>query len=69
MELSLGIGTVLFILFMFALSLAMFALHIYGAVLGFRKKWYIGLAALVFGGFGLVLGIAKVFFKKDLIKL
>jgi len=65
----LGIGSVLFILSMALLSLVMFALHIYGAILGFRKKWYIGLAALVFSGFGLVLGISKVFFKKDLIKV
>jgi len=58
-----------FVLGMLALALGLFALHIYGAVLGFRKKWYIGLLALVFGAFGIVIGGAKLFFKKDIIKV
>jgi hypothetical protein len=42
-------------------------LYIYGVVLGFRKKWYMGLAALMFSPFGVTLGIAKYFFKTDLL--
>ena len=68
MAMDVTLGTVLFILTMMALSLGLFALHIYGAILGFRKKWYIGFLALFFGGFGIFLAIGKVFFKKDLLK-
>jgi hypothetical protein len=61
-------GMILFVLAMVVLAMGLFVLHIYGAVLGFRKKWYIGLLALVFGQFGLILGAAKFFFKTDLLK-
>ena len=64
----MALGSALFVLFMVVLSIALFALHIYGAILGFRVKWYIGLLALLFGGFGILLGIAKFIFKKDLLK-
>jgi hypothetical protein len=51
-----------------ALSVALFALKIYGAVLAFRKKWYFGLMALVVPFFGEIVGGAKLLFKKDLLK-
>jgi hypothetical protein len=42
--------------------------HIHGIILSFKKKWYIGLAALTIPWFALIISIAKVFFKKDLLK-
>ena len=44
------------------------ALKIYGAYQAFKKKWYFGVAALLVPGFGLVVGCAKFFFKKDILK-
>jgi hypothetical protein len=49
------------------LVLGYIALTVYGAILAFRKKWYIGLATLVVPFFATVLGISKFFFKKDLL--
>lgn len=46
---------------------AIVAVQIYGVILGFQKKWYIGLAALVFNPFAFVLGVAKLC-GKDLLK-
>jgi hypothetical protein len=64
-----NMATGLFFLAMIALSIGLFGLHLYGAYLGFQKKWYIGLAALLVGGFGVIIGAAKLFFNKDLIKV
>jgi hypothetical protein len=43
------------------------ALEIYGMYICFCKKWYLGAVALLVPGFALVIGAAKVFFKKDLL--
>ncbi len=53
---------------MAAITLALFAMKIYGAVLGFRKKWYFGLMALTIPFFAEILVIAKVIFKKDILE-
>jgi len=43
------------------------ALEIYGIYICFLKKWYLGAVALLVPGFALVIGAAKLFFKKDLL--
>lgn len=43
-------------------------LHIYGIVHCFKKKWYLGAAALLIPGFAWVIAIAKLVFKKDLLE-
>jgi hypothetical protein len=43
------------------------ALNIYGLILCFKKKWYVGLAGLVFPLFALLVGISQAIFKKDLL--
>ena len=63
----MGITTLLVLAVFAALWLSSAALHIYGIVLSFQKKWYIGLASLVVPLFALVIGVAKFFFKKDLL--
>lgn len=60
--------SLLFFMFCMGLSLALLALHIYGAYLCFCKKWYIGLAALVFGWFGIIVGAARYFWGKDILR-
>lgn len=60
-------GQLLFVLLILASCLAIFCVQIYGTYVSFCKKWYIGLAALVFPGFAVVVGAAKLF-KKDLLK-
>jgi hypothetical protein len=60
--------SILFILFLFLSCICSVAFQIYGTVVCFRKKWYMGLAALAVPGFSLVIGVAKLFFKKDLLK-
>ncbi len=57
----------------FIMALALYLIvstgfHIHGIILSFKKKWYIGLAALTIPWFALIISIAKVFFKKDLLK-
>jgi hypothetical protein len=54
-------------LFIFALWFAGVALEIYGIYLCFLKKWYLGAVGLIVPGFALVIGAAKLFFKKDLL--
>lgn len=56
-----------FLLSLFMAYLIVVALQIYGIYLSFRKKWYIGVAALAVPGFGLVVGTLKFFFKKDIL--
>jgi hypothetical protein len=58
---------VLFTMLSIFLVVASFILQAYGTVLCFKKKWYMGLAALAVPGFALVVGAAKAFFKKDLL--
>lgn len=41
---------------------------IHGVVLCFRKKWYLGVAALMVPFFAEIVSVAKVVFKKDLLK-
>lgn len=48
-------------------GLALLALKVYGIVLAFRAKWYIGAVALFVPLFAEVLAIAKLAFKKDLL--
>lgn len=51
------------------LILCIFSLicQIYGIVLGFKKKWYVGLAAIVVPMFAIAVGGAKLLGKKDLL--
>lgn len=49
-------------------SILIFALHIYGIVLSFTKKWYFGVIALLVPWFAVIVGGAKYFAKKDLLK-
>lgn len=51
----------------FALVMASIVAQVYGVVLSFRKKWYVGLAALAVPAFALVVGGAKLL-GKDLLK-
>lgn len=43
-------------------------LHIHGIVISFQKKWYLGLAAILVPGFATIVSIAKLVFKKDILK-
>lgn len=54
----------------FALSTSLFILylHIYGIVLGFKRRWYFGVVALMVPWFAVIVAGAKFFFKKDLLK-
>jgi hypothetical protein len=58
----------LLFLIIIALWLTLAGLSVYGMILSFKKKWYIGLAAIVVPLFAFVIGTAKVVFKKDLLK-
>lgn len=58
----------LLMIFMGILQVLLTGLYIYGIYLAFNKKWYLGVLALIFSGFGVVLGGAKLFFKEDLLK-
>lgn len=51
-----------------ATLVGLFCLNLYGYYLCFAKKWYIGAVALFIPGFALIIGIAKLVFKKDLLK-
>jgi len=44
-----------------------FSLGLYGITIAFKKKWYLGLAAIIIPGFALTLGVFKFFFKRDLL--
>lgn len=61
------IGAILFSIAVILFALGLAAIQIYGVVLGFRKAWYVGLAALVFQPFAFVVGAAKLL-GKDLLK-
>ena len=39
-----------------------------GIYQSFKKAWYLGITALLVPGFATVLGLAKLLFKKDLLK-
>lgn len=54
--------------FMVVVSLVLFGLKIYGAVLGFRKKWHFGLMALVVPFFAEILVVSKHVFGKDILE-
>lgn len=49
------------------LSLAVMALKVYGIVLCFKAKWYIGVVAILVPFFAEIIAIAKLAFKKDLL--
>lgn len=51
-----------------AVSAGLFCLSLYGAYLGFKKKWYIGVIALVFSIVGIFIGGAKFFFNKNVLQ-
>lgn len=57
----------LFLLTVLSFWVALAGLSVYGIILSFNKKWYIGAVALFLPLFGLVIGTAKVVFKKDLL--
>jgi uncharacterized membrane protein YjjP (DUF1212 family) len=57
----------LFAAFLFLVWLAGITLQIYGIYVCFLKKWYFGAVALFVPGFALIVGAAKLFFKKDLL--
>jgi len=44
------------------------SIKLYGAFLGFQKKWYLGLIALFVPFFGLAVGFSKLVLKKDILK-
>ena len=48
--------------------LGILSIELYGAFLCLRKKWYLGLVALCFPSFALIIGGAKIFFKVELLK-
>jgi hypothetical protein len=56
------------IILLSGLLLFLLYVRLYGIYLSFKKKWYIGTAALVVPFFADVVGIAKILFKKDLLK-
>lgn len=60
-------GALLFGAFLFLVWLSGLALQIYGTYVCFVKKWYFGAVALFVPGFALIIGAAKLFFKKDLL--
>lgn len=41
---------------------------IHGVILCFKKKWYLGVAALLVPFFAEIVSVAKIVFKKDLLK-
>lgn len=53
---------------LFAFWVTMLCLHVYGIYTSFSKKWYIGAVAMFVPGFALIVGTAKLIFKKDLLK-
>lgn len=55
-------------LFAASSSLAIFLLHVYGIILSFKKTWYFGVIALLVPWFAVIVGAAKFFFKKNLLK-
>lgn len=61
------IGSVVFLIALFALMVTSITLQICGIVVSFQKKWYLGFAAIVCPPFAFAVGIAKVF-KKDILK-
>lgn len=44
------------------------ALKIHGIILGFKKKWYIGLACIFVPFFALIVSLSKILLKKDILK-
>lgn len=50
------------------IALACALISLYGVYLSFSKKWYIGAVALFIHPFAFIVGAAKLFFKKDLLK-
>lgn len=53
---------------LFSFVMAVLAAKIHGIILSFQKKWYTGVVALIVPGFAVVVSVAKVVFKKDLLQ-
>lgn len=60
------LSAVLFLLMITVIGLSIVA-QVYGIVLGFKKSWIAGLAALAVPPFALVVGAAKMFAGKNLL--
>ena len=60
-------GAILFSIAFVGFCLGLITIQIVGVVVCFQKKWYVGLAGLVFPIFSLVVGAAKLL-GKDLLK-
>lgn len=58
---------VLMLLLLGLATVGVIALEIYGIYLSFKKKWYIGLASILFPSMALVVALAKLC-KKDILK-
>lgn len=52
----------------FTLAAVIALISLYGVYLSFSKKWYIGAVSLFVHPFAFIVGAAKLFFKKDLLK-
>lgn len=61
--------TFLIIAVLWILFMASVYFNIHGIILCFRKKWYIGVAALIVPGFATIVSVASLVFKKDLLSL
>jgi hypothetical protein len=56
------VGLILVLLFGFFLIA-----NLYGVILCFKAKWYIGVASLLVPGFATIVGTAKLIFRKNLL--
>lgn len=64
MAVLVGLTMVLVVL---AIAIGLIGLKVYGVVLSFQKKWYIGVAALLVPFFAEIIALSKLLFKKDLL--
>jgi len=62
------VGSLALMLLIAVFLLTFLALKLYGIILCFKKKWYFGVIALCVPLFGEIVGVARFFFKKDLLK-
>lgn len=60
-------STLLMFLGVILLVILDIVLHLHGIMLAFKKKWYIGVIAIVVPFFALIVSLAKILFKKDIL--
>ena len=60
--------SIFFFLSLFVAWMGFMFVQLYGTYLAFKKKWYMGVVALLVPGFSLVVGAAKLLFKKDILQ-